>query len=200
MSICGVILSGGQSSRMGTNKALLDINHVPVIERIANELKKCTDEVVIISNEPEKYDFLNLKIYEDRYKHQGPLAGIESALYHVNADVFMIAACDMPFVTSHIYQLLLSQIDLYDAVVPVYDDQTHPLAGIYRRTVLPKIQEQLDQDIRKVKRFFKHINVHYVDHFESSEVITKKHFFNMNHPEQYEEAKSLEIGLKNGDK
>src|SRR5690606_30392985 len=120
-----------------------------------------------------------------------PLAGIESALYHSDAGIFIMAACDMPFVNSDVYRSLLSYIKDYDVVVPVYENQLHPLSGIYKKSVLPIIQQQLGQQKRKVKSFFDHVSVKFVDNFDLSEEVLKKHFFNMNEPDQFEKAKLM---------
>lgn len=189
---CGIVLSGGKSTRMGTNKSLLTIKSKTVIERITNELKTVSDKVVLIANEPEIYDFLQLETYADRYKEKGPLAGLETALHHVNADVFLIVACDMPFISGQVYNYLLQQLGRYDAVVPVYNNRMHPLAGIYRKGVLPEIQQQLTEGNFKVRGFFDHIKVNYIREFNTISTDTlQKHFFNMNNMKQYEEAKCL---------
>ncbi|PAV29450.1 molybdenum cofactor guanylyltransferase [Virgibacillus profundi] len=192
MHICGVILSGGKSSRMGTNKSLLKLGNQTVIEHIANELQTYTDEVIVIANEPSVYKFLNLEIYSDRYIDKGPLAGFETAMYHKNADAFIIAACDMPLISGKVYEYLLNQLEYYDAVVPVFDDQLHPLSGIYKKNVLPKIQGNLNKDVRKVKSFFDDVHVNFIHDFgQISDELLQRHFFNMNKPSHYEEAKSL---------
>lgn len=116
MKTCGVVLSGGKSSRMGTNKSLLMINNKKVIEHIVDELEKFTDKVVLITNEPKLYSFLQLETYSDRYIDKGPLAGLEAALHYVEADIFLITACDMPFIDEQVYTYLLKQLDNYDEI------------------------------------------------------------------------------------
>lgn len=192
MQTCGVILAGGKSSRMGTNKSLLPIQGKASVERVSDELKTVTDNVIIIANESKTYDFLQIKRYSDRHVDKGPLAGLESALYHADADIYFIAACDMPFIDGRIYTYLLEQIAHYDAVVPVYNGQNHPLAAIYRRSILSQIQQQIANNNLRVKSFFEHINVHYIDKFNGiPDSIVEKHFFNMNNPEQYNQAMRL---------
>lgn len=189
LHICGVILAGGKSSRMGTNKSLLPINGKPTIQHIAEELQKITKDIIIISNHPSDYDFLPFKIYEDRFLDKGPLAGIESALYYQPADLYLFAACDMPFIQADIYQLLLANMEDNDVIIPKYEERIHPLAGIYRKTVLPYVQQQLSKDDLKVRRLFDYLKVKYVgDYPEIAGEILTKHFFNMNKPEEYQKA------------
>lgn len=192
MHKCGIVLSGGKSSRMGTNKSLLRLDGKEVIMHIVEELQTCTDDIFIITNDPPIYEFIGRPMVSDRYENKGPLAGLETALYHIKADVYMVAACDMPFISCQVYDYLVQQIEGYDAVVPIYEGQAHPLAGVYKRTVLSSIQQQLEKNVLRMNSFFKHIDIKYVTHFDSIHDHTlKKHFFNMNHPEQYEEAKTL---------
>jgi len=192
MRISSVVLSGGKSSRMGTNKSLLKLDEKPVISHIIEEMQTLTDDVFIITNDPQIYTFTGLSMFSDRYKGKGPLAGLESAFYHIPSDVFLIAACDMPFIHHRVYTYLLKYLDDYDAVIPIYDTQTHPLVGIYRRSVHSHIQEQLVKNELRVKSFFNNINIKYIDDFGSiSEETLKRHFFNMNNPDEYERAKSL---------
>lgn len=177
---------------MGTNKSLLAIHNKKAIEHIVDELSLCTDEVIIIANEKEPYQFLNKKIFSDRFKNKGPLAGLESAIYHYEADVYYIAACDMPFINCQIYQYLSQYIINHDAVIPVYDSRQHPLSGLYHRDTLYYIQQQIKQNRLRMNSFHHAIHVKYVETFNGIDERTlQKHFFNMNNPEQYEIAKRL---------
>ncbi|WP_077326590.1 molybdenum cofactor guanylyltransferase [Virgibacillus siamensis] len=190
MNCCGIILSGGKSSRMGTDKSLLSLGTKTVIEQITDEMNTVVSQLAIITNQPEKYDFLTYQKIADRYPGKGPLAGLETALYHIDASVYICAACDMPFIQRDVYHFLLRKLNHYDAVIPVYKDRMHPLSGIYTKKMQPFIQQQLENDALKVKDIFSFGNVHFLHEFGSiPDHLLHKHFFNMNHPEEYEEAK-----------
>lgn len=192
MRTYGVILAGGKSSRMGTNKALLPINNKSTIEHVADTLQACTDEIVIMTNNTNDYSFLGYRQYVDRHKDKGPLAGLESALYHLNADRIVVAACDMPFLRSTVYQILLEQLKFYDAVIPVFENKIHPLSAVYRRSVLETIQRQIEKNDLKIKHFLDLIHVKYVDSFPQIKYSNlQKHFFNMNERSQYEAVKRI---------
>lgn len=192
MRRCSVILAGGQSTRMGTNKALLSLQNKTVTEHIADEMKNISDEVVINTNEPASFSYVGLSIVQDRYINQGPLGGIEAVLSQVDSDIFFISACDTPFVNHQIYLYLLDQLEGFDAVIPIYNYKMHPLSGVYRKAVVENLQTQLDKGERKVRLLFDHIHVKYVEKFKGITVENlEKHFFNMNNPEQYEEAKRI---------
>lgn len=192
MLTCGVVLAGGQSSRMGTNKSLLPINGKAAIVHIVDELVYCVDEVIIIANETKPYEFLQKEIFADRYSNYGPLAGLESALFHQKADLYFLAACDMPFVSCQVYNFLAEQIDQHDAVIPIYEGREHPLAGVYRKSILPHVQQQIQQKNLRMNSFHSAIKVKYVETYGDLDTnLLDKHFFNMNNPEQYETAKRL---------
>lgn len=192
MTVTGVILSGGKSSRMGTDKSLLTLGDKKVIEHIYKELKSCCDDVLVVANDPSPFTFLTNEIVRDRFPGKGPLAGLETAFYYKKADAYIVSACDTPLISRQVYTHLFSRLNDNEAVVPVFNEQTHPLSGIYRRSVLEAVQKQLNKDELKVKSFFKHIEVNYVDDFaDISDKVLEKHFFNMNTPSDYEEAKLL---------
>lgn len=193
MHTCGVVLSGGKSSRMGTNKSLLRLDgNKPVIEHIYEEIQQVCNDTIIVTNHPDQYDFMKAIMVGDRYVDMGPLAGLETAMYHIDAELYVIAACDMPFVNKDIYTYLKQQIQSYDAVIPRFNDQIHPLAGIYRRNVLSSIQHQIQSHDLRVRGFFEHVNVLYVEDFSMfPEATVKNHFFNMNNPTDFEQAKRV---------
>ncbi|WP_217585480.1 molybdenum cofactor guanylyltransferase [Lentibacillus saliphilus] len=191
MKVSGVILSGGQSSRMGKTKSLLPLGNQTVIDHVMRTM--CSyDECFVIANDLKLYAGLECPVYPDHFIDKGPLAGLESALSHCQYDVCAIAACDTPFVHMRIYDELIGQLEDNDAVIPVIAGQMHPLSGVYRKSVHTVVRQQLLRDERQIRRVFDHIKVHYVTDFNSvSREIVDQHFFNMNTPEQYERA--LEI-------
>ncbi|WP_430785642.1 molybdenum cofactor guanylyltransferase [Virgibacillus flavescens] len=189
---CSVILAGGLSTRMGTNKALLPLKNKLVIGHITEEMKLLSSKTVIISNDPGPYCFLGLPVIQDNYLDQGPLAGLEAALKRIEVDYFLVSACDTPFISKNVYQLLYSHLKEADAVVPIYQKKIHPLSGIYHKRIHSAIQHQLDAGHRKIKTLFENINVRYVENFHGiSDKELEKHFFNMNDKSQYQQAKLL---------
>ncbi|WP_281251613.1 molybdenum cofactor guanylyltransferase [Virgibacillus phasianinus] len=192
MKICSVILAGGHSTRMGTNKALLPLGNKSVIEYIADEMESINSKVVINSNNAAIFSHLGLPIIKDNYLDQGPLAGMEAALSQVDVDICIFSACDTPFVNRQVYYHLLGQLSEYDAVVPVYEDTMHPLSGIYRKRIALRVRKQLAGGERKVRKLFDHINIKFVDEFgDIPPYVLVRHFFNMNNRAQYEKAKWL---------
>jgi molybdenum cofactor guanylyltransferase len=192
MKAGAIILSGGQSRRMGTNKALLPISEKPSIERIKQELEKEFDELVLVANDQEAYQFLHMNMTADHYPGKGPLAGIHAGLTAAKTEVNLVVACDMPLISAGLGALLVELIGDSDAVVPVIDGKTHPLFAVYRKTIIKEIENCLENNSLRMIHLLDHLHVHYVTEKElqafTNESLAQM-FFNMNHPEEYENVK-----------
>ncbi|WP_413305110.1 molybdenum cofactor guanylyltransferase [Bacillus sp. 1P10SD] len=192
MKAAAIILSGGKSSRMGTNKALLKINEKTNIERIADTLKPLFDDIILVTNNPESYEFLGLKMVKDHYPGMGPLAGVHAGLNHSDYDVNFIVACDMPFVSGELAQALVHFCSHYDAVIPVINGKQHPLFAVFKKEIASKVAGCIEEGTLRMKHLLDRLHVLYVTERElqsNSLLDLDKVFFNMNHPNEYEDAK-----------
>lgn len=192
MKVAAIILSGGKSSRMGTNKALLKINEKTNVERIADTLKGLFDDIILVTNDPKTYQFLELTMVSDHYPGMGPLAGIHAGLNASNYDVNFIVACDMPFVSGELAKTLVNKCIDYDAVIPVINEMQHPLFAVYRKKIVNQVEKNIEDGRLAIKGLLDHLNVLYVtekDLQEYSSLDLERFFFNMNHPHEYEDAK-----------
>lgn len=192
MKAAAIILSGGKSSRMGTNKALLKINEKTNIERIADNLKVLFDDIILVTNEPEHYQFLGLRMVSDQYPGMGPLAGVHAGLEASDFDVNFVVACDMPFVSVELANALVNNCSHYDAVVPVINGKQHPLFSVFKKETANKIEQSITGGRLRMKHLLDDLNVLYVTETELraySQLDLERVFFNMNHPNEYEEAK-----------
>lgn len=191
MQATGIILAGGKSSRMGTNKALLLIDGKTVIERIVDEVKETVDELLIVTNSFEEYEFLNLPMVEDVWKGMGPLAGIHAGLNRSSHDKNLIVACDMPFVSGKLGALLLHELVDFQAVVPNIEGQLHPLFAAYHKNVSEKVEECIKENQLRIRAFLQQTHTKIVNEEELKNLgfrFRELDFFNMNHPEEYTKA------------
>lgn len=180
---CGCIMAGGKSSRMGTNKALLDFRGQKLIERIAGQFSAWFDQVVIITNTPAEYAFLGLPMVGDRIPGLGPLGGIEAGLGASRHPAAFFAACDMPFLSRDLIGHMLELAAGAEAVVPVIAGEYEPLHAVYTRACLPAVRAALDAGIYKIVRFYAGLRVRTLD----EEAIApfgapERLFFNCNTP------------------
>ena len=193
MKAAAIILAGGKSSRMGTNKALLKINEKTNIERTADKLKLLFDDIILVTNQSEPYEFLGLRMVPDQYPGMGPLAGVHAGLTASDYDINFIVACDMPFVSGELSEVLVNNSLHYDAVIPVINGRQHPLFSVFKKQTAQVVEQQIKADQLRMKHLLDHLDVLYLTERELtaySQVELTKVFFNMNHPEEYEEAKS----------
>ena len=150
--ITAVILSGGKSSRMGTNKSLLKIGEKTIIERLRDLLQRMFKDVILITNDPDDYKFLGLSIYEDIFRHRGPLAGIHSGLKHSKTDVNFIISCDLPFMTMEMINYLIEYKTNKLVTVAKADGFIQQLAGKYSKECLSPSEKILKELINNENR------------------------------------------------
>ncbi len=145
-NICGVILSGGKSKRMGTDKAMLKVDGTPAIERIFNTLSGIFRDIIIISDYPQNYKYLTSNIYPDIYRSAGPIGGIHSALSNAENSHIFVVSCDIPLINENsiryiinkkIFSQKISQKNDIDITLPIAFGRLQPLCGIYPKNCLP---------------------------------------------------------------
>lgn len=148
--VCAVILAGGQSSRMGFNKALLEIDGQPLIRILINRIRPLTEHILISSNDSSCYGFLDFPVVRDYFMGHGPLAGFHSAMIRSECSLFIIVACDLPNLREHLLRNLLLLVDGFDAAIPRTKDGLHPLCAVYRKTCFPFIERALQRGEKRV--------------------------------------------------
>lgn len=193
-----VVQAGGESRRMGQDKALLPFLSKPLITRVISRVADLADEVLVTTNTPENYRFLDLPLVSDVYPGRGALGGLYTALNAAGHPFVGVVACDMPFVSPG---LLKAELDLLvgtgcDAAMPQIEGGTEPFHAVYRRAAcLPAIHSALQADKWKVNSWFADVNMRYV----SPEEILKHDprrlaFWNVNTPEEFRQAERMAAG------
>ncbi|MSM38703.1 MAG: NTP transferase domain-containing protein [Geobacter sp.] len=151
--VSGIILAGGESRRMGRDKALLELNGSCFIESVYRVLSELFPEVIIVTNNPERYAFLSCRLVPDLYPGKGALAGIHAGLLACKNDRAFVTACDMPFLHAGLIRYLAQCAADVDAIVPRTPDGLQPLHAIYHFSSLPIVEQHLrsgDVSILKV--------------------------------------------------
>jgi molybdopterin-guanine dinucleotide biosynthesis protein A len=165
MKTAGFVLAGGASSRMGQNKAFLEVNGRRMIEIAAGAIWSATGHVAIIGP-PDVYSGLGFPVYPDIRAGCGPLAGIETALTHTEADWNIVLACDMPHVDSGILRQILDEALVQpeaSCVMPEsVDGHVQPLCAAWHKRALAAITEALEAGTRKITGSLHGLEVHYL--------------------------------------
>lgn len=144
LKMTGLLLAGGNSSRMMQNKAFLKMGDKFVIERNLEVLEGLFEEVLISVQARETYQNLGFRVVEDVFTGKGPLSGIYSGIQAAKFDYVFVAACDMPRLNRAAIMMLAEKIEDYDIVIPRSAGKLHPLHAFYHK----KIQDMA----------FKHLN------------------------------------------
>jgi molybdopterin-guanine dinucleotide biosynthesis protein A len=177
-NIYGILLAGGKSSRMGTNKALLPVKGIPLIEHVSNAMRPYCREIVIVTNEDSVFSFLSdVTFVSDIYPGEGPLAGIHAGLSFIPEECYgFVMACDMPVISHSLLRNMLNHIPGPDAVI--CSDQ--PFHALYHRRVTPIIENCLNRSRLRMDDFLEQIRTVTINHPETN------CFINLNTPEEYE--------------
>ncbi|ABX31127.1 molybdopterin-guanine dinucleotide biosynthesis protein A [Petrotoga mobilis SJ95] len=193
-----LLLSGGKSSRFGTNKAMETINGRPLIEQIVKGLKNAFEKVYIIGNVKEYVFLQDVFFCEDIIPNKGPLGGLLTGLTCSDSEYNFLTACDMPFLTSEFFEFVNLQKKDYDVLVPEYNSYLEPLAAVYSKKCLPFINASLINDQLKLKSFFPKVKVRIIKETIIREIgEPEKLFFNINYKEDIEK---LEMNLERSEK
>ena len=194
--ITGIILCGGKSSRMLTNKALLKLNGRTVIEIIAEKMKSIFSEVLISTNGIDDYNFLNLPLIKDIFTHKGPLAGIHSSLKYSSTEKNFIISCDMPLVSIELIKFIATYNSDKKIILPEAEGRIQQLCGIYSKSISPIIEmiisnSEKNKNIKgSVFDLIERVSADIVN-VESLTFYDKNIFLNMNTPEDYEQIKKI---------
>jgi molybdopterin-guanine dinucleotide biosynthesis protein A len=184
----GIILAGGRNSRMGINKAFLEIDGTRVINNILAVYQKIFSEIIIVTNDPLSYtEFSETLIVTDIYKEKGALGGIYTGLFYATYDYSFVAACDMPFLNEDFIIYLTGQAGKHDIIVPELPEGFQPLHAIYSRNCLSHIKKLLIADKLKIAGFYKEVRLLSIPE-EKIKPFNKdgRLFFNVNTPEDLE--------------
>jgi molybdenum cofactor guanylyltransferase len=149
---------------MGREKLSMEIDGLPLIERVKNALAGRCEELLLVGGTMQLGGVR--RVADGRSGRQGPLAGIEAGLDVTRFDRVFVAAGDMPFLTRSLVGYLLDRLERGDvpAVVPRYGGRIHPLCAAYSRGLLPRVGAALDGGTRAVRGFLEGIEgVDYVD-------------------------------------
>ena len=179
----GVVLAGGQSTRMGRDKALIQIGGRSLLDRALDRLEPLVDEVLVIGD-PAKYGSVGPFVVADEWPGKGPLGGIATAMRYASNDRLLVTACDMPGLTPELLILLKHLLDRNtDAVVPRHDGHSEPLVAAYHRLARPIFRRCVELDVLRMSDALAQVRTRHVDLLPGTEGWPDDLFRNINGPD-----------------
>ncbi len=183
--IAGFILAGGDSRRMGTDKAQLSLDGKTFMDLIAAELSRVTTNITVVGRQSS----CSLRCVPDIHPKWGALGGVHTALASCDQEWAMIVACDFPSVTAELFTRLGSMREEVDAVAPIQSDGIpQPLCALYRiEPCLQRAEQLIGSGERKPVALLQSVRTRWVPFAEIQDLPEAGRFFdNINTPEDYE--------------
>ena len=162
MTITGIVLAGGQSTRMGRDKGSLPFGDETLLERAVRIVGEVTDDVIVVAR-PDHVSPPGIRIVHDSVEHQGPLAGIAAGLAASTTELSVVMACDMPLVRSSVLRRLIALCGDADICVAVVDGHASPLCAVYRSSVAGVAAQLLADGERRVMRLLDRVQTKRVE-------------------------------------
>ncbi len=179
-----VLLAGGQSTRMGTDKAALVIEGEPLWRRQLGKLQKTGAKEVFISGRRDgPYADAGVAIVEDLAPGAGPLAGLQAAMQHASHHWLLVLAVDLPDVpVRFLRQLVSDAMTACVGLVPSREEWLQPTAAVYSTDCLPLLEECLAGENRSLRRFFRLAHKRGFAEVRPVSEAEQLHFRNLNSP------------------
>jgi len=190
-----VVQAGGQSSRMGEDKALKTFLGRPLIQRVVERLSPIADEIIVTTNRPEAYAFLDLRLSADLKPGRGALGGLYTAIALATHPIVAVVACDMPFANPKLIEAMRRLLveEEADVVIAKSEEGYEPFHAVYRReTCLSAIESAIAADQWKVIAWFPQVKVRVLtlEEIKSADAEGLA-FWNVNTPEEFAKAEKL---------
>ncbi len=177
---------------MGRDKAMLPLNGVPLIERVLRQVSGLGDELLITTNDMDRYSYLGVRLVADPQPGAGALHGLLTALKAARHEQVLIVGCDMPFLSHPLLLHLVKQAQLASAVVPIRGGEYEPLLAIYSKACIPAVEQSIAAGQRRMISFFPQIELMTVDEQTLAQLDPKGlSFFNVNTPQDLQRAEHL---------
>lgn len=192
-TIAGIVLAGGQSRRMGFNKAEALVHGRSMLLHMIDKLSAITP-VILVSSGNLTYPDIEYPQIPDEYPDCGPLGGIYSVLKASITDLNLVVSCDIPLVTVEILNYIVEKAEESKALITAPMDengQLHLLCGVYHKNILPFMERQLKLNALKLKNLSALTSIEIVEISEEHPLYDKHAFKNVNTPDVLNETREL---------
>ena len=190
----GVILSGGLANRYeGIEKALLRVGGDRILDRIYAIYRELFDEIILVTNNPEKFLAWDLLIVSDLFPIRSSLTGIHAGLFYMSNPYGFISACDTPFLKKEMVETIIGKIEAHiDIVMPETTAGFEPLCAAYSKRCLEAAQNHLEREKLKITKTFRKNRIKTISERALRKIDPElRSFFNINTPEDLARAEEM---------
>jgi molybdopterin-guanine dinucleotide biosynthesis protein A len=189
-----VLLAGGQSTRMGRDKAFVELGGKPLVEWVLDALEPLTRSFVIVANDVDRFRAYEgrARIAPDDPPRAGPLAALRTGLRNAREDWCFASSCDAPFLQPAFVQKLGTFTRGFDAAVPGAEQERWPLTAFYARRCIPALDRAVQRGDMKLISFHPDVRVRWVpkDELRGADPELRS-LWNLNTPEDLARAEAL---------
>lgn len=188
----GIIMAGGRSTRMGSDKGELILQGRTLADRTIDTISGLFRDTIYVTNRPADIQRSDIKVASDDVPYLGPLGGLAAGLRMSKNSFNFIVAFDMPFISEKLIRYMASVSTGYDIVVPKVSGGYEPLFAFYSSNCLTHIERRLREGDRRVISVFEDVNVREVGLDEIKRFDKdQRTFMNINTLDDYIEVKKL---------
>lgn len=175
-----IILAGGKSRRFGEDKVTYPLNGKPLIQNVIEVVEKVTENIIIVTNTPEKLNFLGYPKFADIFPNSGPMGGIYTGLTFSRSNYNLVLPSDMPYISVECFEYLIRNANGSDIIIPEHDNLLEPLCAIYAKSCLATIKKFLDRNEYHVFKLCEKIKTKKVEFGPELDFYHDRLFFNIN--------------------
>ncbi len=184
-SITAIILAGGKSRRMGSDKGLVPLNGKPMVQHVIEKAQSVAGRVMIITNQ-SGYRHFGVPTYSDLIQDKGPLGGIYTGLHYSKTDYNLVLSCDIPLVPVSFLNKLANYRGNGCAYIPVHEGRQQPLCAVYKKEIVSRIKLSIEAGELSMHKFLTKINTVFID-ISDYETEYENWFANLNTPNELQE-------------
>ena len=193
--VTGVILVGGQSRRMGRDKAFLTLRGKSLVARAIDAFRQVFGRTILVGDREERFGEFGLEIVPDIHPGSA-LGGLHAGLVRAGTPYVFVSACDVPWPDPRVIARLCSLRQGYDVVVPRTDGGIDPLFAVYGTGCLPAMERMLAAGSYRIYDFYPEVRTRRVAPEELAGLVTPgRTFVNVNTPEEFETIRHKEEGM-----
>ena len=195
-----IIIAGGKSTRMGFDKAFMRIGHSPCIEIIVKKLKRHFNEIIIVTDEKNKYSLTDVTITQDKIKNAGPLGGLHAGLKESNSIYNYLIACDMPVISDKLITYMKEILILKPQIIACENKGfIEPFHAVYSKQLTSKIEEEIKKNEYSLYSLMLKSNTEIIGYNIIKKICENSNIFtNLNTRQELEQFRSKEVDYTSG--